>query len=385
MTDLKVTRYALALTLVLLAFGLTMVLKQFEAGRPTLFLFFAAIVAAAWFGGVGPGCVAAAASLPCGFYFYHLALPSTSITLNNVVLFFFFLICAMAGGFLSSRQRNAENGLQRAHRQLETKAAELLTANVALRDEMAERRRAELALADTRTKLAHAARLTALGELTATIAHEINQPLAAVTTNASCCLRLLEPAHFDVDEAREAAASIVQDADRASEVIKRIRAMVRRTPPERIAIDVNALAADVLALLDTELRRTGVEVRTAFAPRLPDIFGDRVQLQQVLLNVTMNAMEAMADIAGPRRIEIDTSRTGSDTVEVTVRDTGVGFDGRAPDTFFDAFVTSKADGMGLGLSICRSIVEAHGGHMHAARNEPRGAVLRIVLPVEATP
>jgi C4-dicarboxylate-specific signal transduction histidine kinase len=382
--DMRITRYGLALSLVALALSLTLVLQHYESGRPTLFLFFAAIVAAAWFGGGGPGCLAAAASVPAGLYFYSASLPGLSVTLDNVVLFFFFVVCAMVGGLLSSRQREAEISLQRTHRQLEIKAAELSATNEALTAEMAERRRAELALADTRATLAHAARLTAMGELTASIAHEVNQPLAAVGTNASCCVRWLEPDNFRPEDAREAAASVVQDVNRASEVIKRIRAMVRRAPTERTALDLNHLVSDAMPLLDNELRRHGIDVVTDFENPLPGILGDRVQLQQVILNIVLNAAEAMSGVARARVLTLRTRMHGAETVALTVTDTGIGFGGRAPDEMFDAFVTSKPDGMGLGLSICRSIVETHGGHMSASQGEPNGAIVDVVLPVEAS-
>ena len=359
MCSSDLSRYGVALAFVLLALGLTLVLQHFEADRPTLFLFFAAIVAAAWFGGVGPGCVAAAASLPAGLYFYSEELHSVSITLDNVVLFFFFVVCAMAGGLLSSHQRDA---------------------NRALTQEIAERRRAEQALADTREKLAHAARLTALGELTASIAHEINQPLAAVMMNASSCRRWLDDAHLDLDEAREAAASVVQDSNRASEVIKRIRALVKRVPAERGAVAINALVDDAMALVERELRRNDIAVRTELAAGLPAVMGDAVQLQQVVLNIVLNAMEAMTN-APARVLDLQTRLEGSE-IMLTIADTGAGFEGRDPHTVFDAFVTSKADGLGLGLSICRSIVESHGGHMAAWQREPRGAVLQVALPIE---
>jgi C4-dicarboxylate-specific signal transduction histidine kinase len=381
-SDARTLRYAVALSLVALALGLTLALQHFESGRPTLFLFFAAIVAAAWFGGVGPGGLAAAASVPAGLYFYSGALHATHLTLDNYVLFFFFTVCAMAGGFLSSRQRDADARLMRTHRALEIQAAELTAANAALTEEMAERRRAEQALGETQAQLAHAGRLTALGELTASIAHEINQPLGAVATNASCCLRWLEPDKLDLGEAREAALSVVQDANRASEVIKRIRAMASRTAAAHAQVDLNALITDVLALLDRELKRHAIGVETRLAAGLPAVTGDRVELQQVVLNLILNAIEAMTAGGGRSRTLTLATQASGGGVLLTVADNGVGFAGRDPDSIFDAFVTSKDEGMGLGLSICRSIVEAHGGHIGAAARVPHGAVFEITLPVE---
>ncbi|HJW40801.1 MAG TPA: ATP-binding protein [Rhizomicrobium sp.] len=380
--DMRASRYAVSLALVAVALCLTLVLQYFESGRPTLIPFFAAIVVAAWLGGVGPGCVAAAAALPAGLYFYAKTLHTVSIAPDNVLLFFFFAACAMAGGLLSTRQRGMRDSLDRAHSELEFKAIALSSTNDALRIEMTERRRAELALADTRAKLAHSARLMALGELTASIAHEINQPLAAVATNANCCLHWLEPAHFDLEEAREAAAGVVQDSTRANEVIRRIRAMACGAPPERGPVDLNAVVREALTLVDAELRHNGVETRLALVQDLPAVSGDAVQLQQVVLNVVLNAMEAMAAVPA-RTLDLRTAHDDRH-VALTASDTGLGFRDREPNSVFDAFVTTKPEGMGLGLSICRTIVEGHGGHMSAREAMPRGAVIEIVLPVEVS-
>lgn len=381
-SDGRILRYALALSLVVLALALTLGLQHFDSGRPSLFPFFTAIVAAAWFGGVGPGCLAAAASAPAGLYFHSGAPSAMHLTVDNYVLFVFFAFCAMAGDFLSSRRRDADARLLRTQGELAIKRAELQSANAALTGEMAERRRAEQALGETRTRLAHAGRLTALGELTASIAHEINQPLGAIAINASCCLRWLEPGELNLDEAREAALSVVQDSNRASEIIRRIRAMASRGTAEHDTIDLNALTANVLSFLDGELRHHDVMVETALDMALPGVTGDKVQLQQVILNLALNAIEAMAGTTERQRILTLTTRSGTDGVVLTVTDNGVGFAGREPEDFFDAFVTSKSEGMGLGLSICRSIVEAHGGRIAAARRAPEGAVFEIRLPIE---
>ncbi len=373
-------RYVLALAFVLFALVLTLVLQHVENDRPTLFLFFAAIVAASWFGGVGPGCFAVAASILPGLYFYSAAIHSFSITVDNVVLFVFFGSCAMAGGFLSSRQRKAEHGLQHTHRQLEIKANELQRSNSALLAEVAERRRAEVALRDAQSELARIARLTTMGELAASIAHEINQPLAAVVTNAGTCLRWLESERIDLNEAKLAAQRIICDGNRASEVIGRIRAMIRKALPEREPLNLNDVARDALSLVSAELDRNQVRIVTELDPELAPIRGDRVLLQQVLLNLILNAMEAMSVVSGRRReLHIRTGSREDRTIVMSVRDTGQGFVGTMPDRLFDAFVTTKPNGMGLGLSICRSIVEAHGGVLSAAAAEPCGACFQITI------
>ena len=288
--DLRATRYGLALALVVLSFGFTLVLQHIEDGRAPVFMFSAAVLAAAWFGGIGPGLLAATTSVLAVYHFYIERMTSVAATRDDVVLFLFFLLCAIAGGLLSSHQREANDALKR---------------------EIAERRRTEQALADTHAKLEHAARLTTMGELTASIAHEINQPLAAVITNASCARHWLEADHLDLAEARDAAASVVQDANRASEVIRRIRAFVKRMPVERGAVCVNHLVDDAMALVEEKLRRHHVTVQTALAENLPLVMGDAVQLQQVVLNIVLNALEAMRD-APSRVLGVKTERAGNE-------------------------------------------------------------------------
>ena len=377
----RLARYALASLFVLTAFVLTLAFQHLESDRPTLFLFFAAIVASAWFGGAGPGCYAVALSVPGGLYFYGATLSAVPIRLDDALLFVFFTLCAMAGGLLSSRQREAEESLQKTHGQLQAQALELQATNAALLAEMAERQRTEQALQETQTELAHAARLTTMGELAASIAHEINQPLAAVVTSAESCIRWLDAAEPSVARARNAASRIVRDGNRASEVIGRVRAMVRRAPPEKRPLDVNTTVADVLALARHELDKHRVSVRASFDPSLPRVEGDRVQLQQVLLNLFMNAIESLSSTDGPRALIVGSATRDGDAV-VVVEDTGRGFEPGTIETLFDAFVTTKPDGMGLGLAICRSIVEAHGGSLTAFARAAGGARFELRLPSE---
>ena len=378
--DTLSARYLIALSFVVLALAMTLVLQHFEQDRPTLFLFFAAIVAAAWFGGVGPGCFSVAASIPAGVYFYSTALHEYTINLDNAVLFVFFGACAMAGGFLSSRQRQAEEGLQRTHRELQVKARELESMNATLLSEIGERRRAEQALQDSQSELARVARLTTMGELAASIAHELNQPLAAVVTTAETCLRWLERELPDVDHARAAARRIVRDGNRASEVVRRIRAMVRNALPERSALDINSIIRDALSLMEADLRKCGVVVHAALAADIAMMQGDRTLLQQVFVNLITNAMESMTLTSGGQRVlQIESKRQSDGTIAVDVRDSGAGIADDARERLFDPFVTTKKHGMGLGLSICRSIVDAHGGKLSAAAAFPQGAVFHVTL------
>jgi signal transduction histidine kinase len=222
-----------------------------------------------------------------------------------------------------------------------------------------------------------------MGQLTASIAHEVNQPIAAVVTNAQAALRWLGAEPPNLDEIREALGRIVKDGRRAGDVTGRIRALIRKAPPRKGRFDLNEAVLDVIALTRSEVLRHAVSVRTELATGLPCVQGDRVQLQQVILNLILNAVEAMSVVdAGPRELRISTGRDAVDGVLVSVRDSGPGLDPTSVDRLFEAFYTTKPEGMGMGLAICRSIVEAHGGRMWATANEPRGAVFQFTLPPE---
>jgi PAS domain S-box-containing protein len=244
-------------------------------------------------------------------------------------------------------------------------------------------KRAEQALRQAQAELAHVSRVTALGELTASIAHEVNQPIAGVVTNAEAASRWLKAEPPNLDKVREVLGQIVKDGMRAGDVIHRIRALIRKAPPRMARVDVNEAVLDITTLARSELLRHGVSLQTQLATGLPLIEGDRVQLQQVILNLILNAVEAMSGIAeGAREMRISTGRRASNGVLVAVRDFGPGLDPQSMDRLFDAFYTTKPDGLGMGLAICRSIVEAHGGKLWATANEPRGAVFQFTLPLE---
>ena len=238
------------------------------------------------------------------------------------------------------------------------------------------------ALHAARTELARVSRLTTLGELTASIAHEVGQPLAAMTASAGACSRWLAAEPPDMAEARAALDNIVADAKRAREVIGRIRALAKRETPRNDRLDINHQVQEVLALTAQELRSHAVVVRTQLEPTMPPVMGDRVQLQQVLLNLIVNAIDAMSGIHDrPRELTIVSQRDGDSAVVVEVRDAGTGLDPGRAEHVFEAFYTTKTEGLGIGLSISRSIVEAHGGRLWASSNEPHGAVFRFSLPV----
>jgi PAS domain S-box-containing protein len=241
---------------------------------------------------------------------------------------------------------------------------------------------AEQALRKAQAELAHVTRVTTLGEMTASIAHEINQPLAAVIANAEACLSWLDRDPPDLDAARRSAKWIVEDGNRASEVIKRVRALAKKTDIEKASLDINDVANDAVALVQRELSSHGAVLTLEFAPDLPRIFGDRVQLQQVIINLVINAVEAMESITDrPRELTIRSGRHEDGTIFLSVSDTGVGLPDAAADRMFTPFFTTKSSGMGMGLSICRSIVEAHEGRLSASRNDGDGVTVQFVLPV----
>ena len=238
-------------------------------------------------------------------------------------------------------------------------------------------------LQQVEAELARVSRVTTLGALTAAIAHEVNQPLTGVVSSANACLHWLAGDAPDLAAARRSLERVIADGTRAGEVVKRIRALVRRTPPSSEKLNMNEVIGEVLALLGTEISRTRISLRTELAPDMPDIVGDRVQLQQVLLNLIMNAIEAMSGTGQPRReLLIAAATEGPGRVLVTVQDTGTGLDPKALDRLYEPFYTTKPRGMGMGLAISRTIVEAHGGQLRAAPVEPRGARFTLLLPVD---
>jgi PAS domain S-box-containing protein len=257
-------------------------------------------------------------------------------------------------------------------------------------DDITARKRAEQAgllaseaLRDAEAALARVNRVTTLGVLAASIAHEVNQPLGAMTTSAAACARWLAAQPPEMEKARAALQRIATDGKRAAQVVDRIRALVNRQAPRRNCVDVNEAIIEVIALTRHEVRRKAITLEMSLAPDVPLVEGDRVQLQQVVLNLLVNAIEAMSagGGAGSRELGIGSAKDGADAVTVEVRDSGPGVDAGHVDRLFEAFYTTKHDGIGLGLSISRSIIEAHGGRLWVAPNAPHGAAFRFSLPV----
>jgi PAS domain S-box-containing protein len=249
--------------------------------------------------------------------------------------------------------------------------------------DLTERKLAEEALHKTQAELAHVTRVATLGEMTASIAHEVNQPLTAVIANANASLRWLAAATPNLDEARDAVGRIIRDGNRAGDVIARIRALVQKTDTEKVRLDINQTIQEVVVLMQNETVRKGVAIQMELAADVPPVLGDRIQLQQVILNLVMNGIEAMDTVADrPREMVIRSSAQESDKVLVAVQDSGIGIDSQNLDKIFDTFYTTKSQGMGMGLAISRSIVENHGGRLWAVPNDGPGATIAFAVPCE---
>jgi C4-dicarboxylate-specific signal transduction histidine kinase len=295
------------------------------------------------------------------------------------------LIGTFANGVVIGRKANGESRIKFlhliAHRTRDTIGDPEYIGAVL---DVTQRRLAEQALSQARSELAHVARITSLGVLTASIAHEVNQPLSGIVTNASTCLRMLAADPPNVEGARQTALRTIRDGNRAADVIARLRALFGKRAAAIEPVDLNDAAREVIALLSSDLQRSQVIVRTEFAEGLPLAGGDRIQLQQVIMNLMRNAADAMSGLGEqPRQLVIGTDKGHGDNVCLTVRDAGVGFEPHVTERMFEAFYTTKGDGTGIGLSISRSIIENHKGRLWATPNEEAGATFSFFVPAYA--
>jgi len=336
-------------------------------------LFLCAVILSAWFGGVGPGLLATALSALAFYYYFLLPIHSFDAKPGEIPRFVIFLVSALFVGSLSAAQRSATESIRRARDDLRGTVQELQRSHEAFEAESLERKHAEETLRQAQADLAHVNRVTTMGELTASLAHEVNQPIAAAVTNANTCLRWLAGGNPNLEEARAAAMRIVKDGTRAAEIINRIRLLFKKGTPQRELVDINEVIREMVVLLRSEVARHNMLVETELATDLPQVMGDRVQLQQVMMNLMINGIDAMKDVEGARKLAIKSQRGENEQILVSVSDTGVGLPAQQADQIFKAFFTTKPHGTGMGLSISRSIVESHDGRLWVVENSPRGA------------
>jgi C4-dicarboxylate-specific signal transduction histidine kinase len=366
---------------VVITLGLGSVIKN------TATLFFCSVMLSSWCGGLWPGVFAALLSVVALDYYFLPPLYALGISLEEAPDVIVFVSTALFIGWLSGDQKRAKESLRDARDELDAKVqertAELKRANEQLQSEIAEREAAEERLMQTRTELARIARITTMGELAASIAHELNQPLGSIVVSGDVCLRWLAAKPPNLDEARQAVEAIIRDGTRASSVLVRIRGLLRRGERLRERSDVNYVIREVIALSDGELRRNGVSLRTEMPGDLPPVVVDRILLQQVILNLVMNAMEAMRAVSDRVRVlRIRAEEQPSGNIVVLVQDSGVGVDPAHLSRIFEAFYTTKAEGIGMGLTISRSIIEAHGGRLWPVGNDGPGSTFCFTLPID---
>jgi PAS domain S-box-containing protein len=262
------------------------------------------------------------------------------------------------------------------------KSGSVVGASSVIRD-ITEGRRAQAELQRARAELARVARVTTLGALTAAIAHEVNQPLTGLVNSGNACLSWLAAKPPNIDAARQSIERMISAANRAGEVTSRIRALVGNSPPKREKLDINEIITEVIALAQSEIQRNRISLQANLSKDVPSVFGDRIQLQQVVLNLFLNAIEAMSGVEHlPKQLLVASVKDESQGAQVMVQDSGTGLDAAAQDRLFEAFYTTKPQGMGIGLAVSRTIVQAHGGRLWATANQPHGAIFQFSLPAE---
>jgi len=350
-------------------------------------LFFCSVMFSSWYGGLWTGFFSASLSVVALDYYFIPPLYALGLGPEEVPDMIAFVATASFISWLNAGQKRAKESLRRARDELDVKVrertAELERANEQLQSEIAEREAAEEGLIRAQTEIARIARITTMGEFAASIAHELNQPLGSIVTNGDACLRWLAAKPPDLDEARQAVAAIIRDGTRAGSVLVRIRELLSRGERQREPLDINDVIRQVVALSEGELRRNEIALQTEMPEDLPPVVVDRVLLQQVVLNLIINAVEAMRVVSDRARVlRIRTQRLALGSIVVLVQDSGVGLDPERSGRMFEAFYTTKPEGIGMGLTISRSIIEAHGGRLWAVANDGPGSSLCFALPIE---
>ena len=376
--------YALSFLMVAAALITTLLLRSLFP-YPFLFLFFAAVMASAWVGETGVGLFAVLLSTIAVDYFFVPPFYSFAINATDTTYFAAFVLCALAANWVSSSKKRSEEALRDARDQLEYRVAlrteELRKSNSELRASIHKNKKSQLALMASQAELAHLSRVLTMGELTSSIAHEINQPLTAVVTYGSACVEWLATDPPNLDEARRTAENVVRDGTRAGAILGRIRRLFKKEAPAQAPVPMNELIHELTVFLHSEASRQSIAFRTELDPQLPRVIGDRVQLQQVILNLIVNAMDAMKGTAHrPKEIVIRSEREGKSGVRVAVEDCGVGLSKEIAERIFHPFFTTKTQGIGMGLSISKSIVESHAGHLWAEPRAEGGAIFQFTIP-----
>ncbi len=357
-------RYGTALLFVFVAFVPTLLLQHFFA-YPFLFLFFGAVMASAWFGGTAAGLFSVLASTVLVDYFFVPPLYSFAINPTAESYFLAFVACALLASWVSSTKRKSEEALKEIRDQLELRVSERTAT-----------------LMQTQSELARLSRVMSMGELTVSIAHEISQPLTAVVTHGHACREWLSANPPNIEKARHTAERIIQDGTRAGAVVSRIRALFKKESPEKDWLDVNHVISDLVDFLHNEAARRHVAVELELDGHLPKVKADRIQIQQVLLNLVINGMDAMEQVEKPsRHLLIRSRRTNDEEILVQIEDCGMGLNPQNPEEIFQSFFTTKPHGIGMGLSISRSIIESHDGRLWATPRAEGGAIFQFTLPI----
>lgn len=360
-------RYGTGLALVGVALFASLGMQHlFAFPYPFVFLFFGAVMVSAWFGGMGAGLFSVLLSTVLVDYFFVPPFYSLQISTTAETYFVAFVMCALVAGWVSSAKKRSEEALQETRDQLEIKVSERSTA-----------------LIQTQAELARLSRVLTMGELTASIAHEINQPITAVVTNGHACLQWLSATPPNLEKVQQSAESIIQDGTRAGAVVTRIRALFRKEEPVKNWVDVNEVIQELVEFLRHEASSRGISIRTDLSSAMPEIKADRVQLQQVILNLVVNAMDALNEATtAAKEVVIRSRKQGTNEVLLVVEDCGAGIRSETIDKIFDPFFTTKPNGIGMGLSISRSIIESHNGRLWASPNRSGGAILQFTLPIQ---
>jgi len=358
--------FGLALIFVLAALMPELFVVKHFFPYPFLFLFLGAVVASAWFGGMAGGFFAVILSIVSVDYFFIP--PVNSFTFNAAAGLYLasFVLCALAASWVSSAMKRSEVALKEARDQLEERVIERTTA-----------------LMKTEAELARLSRVLSMGELTASIAHEIKQPLTAVVINSHACIEWLSASPPNLDKVRQTTEKMIQDGTRAGAVLSRIRALFKKETTKDW-LDIDEVIQELIVLVRAEAQKQHISLRTDLAADLPKVMGDRVQLQQVILNLMMNGMDAIAAAnKTPKELLIFSSKQGANMIEVRIEDTGIGLDPENVGKIFDPFFTTKPHGIGMGLSISRSIIEAHEGKLWATPRPAGGTIFQFTIPVRA--